>query len=347
VSDGNSEEAMSVSGPHHAADIVTSAERLQVSVIIVSWNVVDEVLACLSALVDASKGVSLDITVVDNASHDGTADAVGRAFRHVRVIANHENVGFARACNQGIRQTRGPYVLLINPDCLIAADACQRMVAYLTSHPQVGVVGPRVRRADGSDDLRSPRRLPTLWSDLCDRSRLAEFFPRSRLFAWHHLPAWDRSTSGEVEGLSGACLMLSRRALDAVGLLDEGFFLFGEDADLCLRLRRAGWQVHYTGSAVVVHQGGASMRQVSDRVALWALASRQRFFRKHRSRLYALMHRVLNAFLAIAKMTLLAPLAIASTKHRHKIWLQWRLLRWCCRGSNVDEMGAPVEDVLP
>ncbi len=320
-----------------------SGDNVLMSVVIVSWNVAAELVACVASLVDSIKGVAWDVTVVDNASHDGTAQLIGRAYPAVRVIANTHNAGFARACNQGIRQTRGEYVLLLNPDCRVVGPACTDMTAYLASHSHVGALGPRVQRLNGRDDLRSPCRLPTLWSDLCDRSGLAGFFPRSRLFDGHHLPAWDRSTSGGVEGLSGACLMLARPALDAVGLLDEDFFLFGEDADLCLRLRQAGWQVHFTGSAVVVHQGGASTRQVRDAAALCALASRQRFFRKHRGRFYAIMHRILNVFLAVAKIAVLALLAIAFPKQRYKVRLQLRLLRWCCTAENPCELVVPAE----
>ena len=313
-----------------------------ISVVIVSWNVVGELSACLAALSATVKDASCDVTVVDNASGDGTVETVRRAFPSVQVIANAQNVGFARACNQGVQQTQGEYVLLLNPDCRVVGDACTQLAAYLVSHPEVGAVGPRVQRPDGTDDLRSPRRLPTLWSDFCDRSGLAERFPRSRLLAGR-LPGWDRSSSGSVEGLSGAAMMLRRSALDQVGLLDEGFFLFGEDADLCLRLRQSGWAVHFVGTAQVVHIGGASSGQVRDMAALCALASRQRFFRKHRGRLYALMHRVVNAFLAVAKMTVLAPLAIAVPKLRRKIWLQWRLLRWCFRGGNPHELVVPAK----
>ncbi len=312
-----------------------SSGQPSLSVVIVSWNAVAELLACLAALRAAMKSMPLDITVVDNASHDGTAEAVARSFPGVHMIGNTTNVGFARACNQGIRQSTGDYVLLLNPDCCVVGNACGQMAAYLASHAQVGALGPRIQRHDGSDDLRSPRLLPTLWSDFCDRSGLADAFPRSRLVARHHLPGWDRSSTGSVECLSGACMMLRRSVLLQVGLLDEGFFLFGEDADLCLRVRQAGWQVYYLGTAFVVHKGGASTSQVRDQAALFAVASRQRFFRKHRGALYGLLHRLINAILAAARLVVLAPLAVVSHYQRTRLRRQWRLLRWCLSGGEV------------
>jgi GT2 family glycosyltransferase len=319
------------------ASAVGARQTRRISVIIVTWNVAREALDCLSALYANSAGLSFDTTVVDNASRDGTVAAIAGSFPNVSMVANQQNVGYARACNQAIRRTTGDYIVLLNPDCLLAAGACARLAAYLDADAQAGVVGPRVRQLDGSDDRRSPCLLPTLWSDLCDRSGLAAAFPRSRVWAGHRLPAWDRSRSGVVEGLSGACLMLRRQALDAVGLLDEGFFLFGEDADLFLRLRQAGWQVHYCGAAEVMHQGGASTRQARDMAALHALISRQRFFRKHRGQAYALVHRVVNVGLAAAKLLAVAlPAAVSATSWR-TLRLQWRILRWCTTGHAGQE----------
>jgi N-acetylglucosaminyl-diphospho-decaprenol L-rhamnosyltransferase len=311
------------------------SEKPTLSVVIVGWNSASELPACLDALAASVKDLPFGVTVVDNASHDGTAEATERSFPGVHVIRNATNVGFARACNQGIRQSHAEYVLLLNPDCRVVGDACERMAAYLASHPEAGAVGPRIQDNDSADDLHSPRLLPTLWSDFCDRSGLADRFPRSRFAARHHLPEWDRTSAGSVECLSGACMMLRRSALAQVGLLDEGFFLFGEDVDLCLRVRQAGWQVCYLGTALVVHRGGASTSQARDQAALYAVASRQRFFRKHRGAFYALLHRLINATLAAARVVIVAPLAVASPSQRARLRRQWRLLRWCLVGGQI------------
>jgi hypothetical protein len=321
--DGHSEEAMSGAG----------AAQHTLSIVIVSWNSANELAACLAALAAAAHDAPCDVTVVDNASHDGSVDLVARSFPDVHLIANSRNAGFASACNQGIRQSQGVYVLLLNPDCRVVGDACAQMSAYLSAHAEAAAVGPHIQRSDGADDLRSPRRLPTLWSDFCDRSGLSEAWPRSPVFAAHHLPRFDRGVTSAVECLSGACIMLRRSALNDIGLLDDGYFLFGEDADLCLRLRQADWQVHYLGAARVIHQGGASTNQARDQVALYALASRQRYFRKHRGAFYAFLHRAVNAILAAARVIVLAPVAVPVPGLRARLRRQWALLRWCLNGA--------------
>ena len=221
---------------------------VQVSVIIVSWNVIQKVLMCLETLYASSARLAIDVTVVDNASSDGTVEAVQRAFPQTQVIANSANAGFACACNQGVRWTNGRFVLLLNPDCYLVPDACAAMAGYLADHPEVAAVGPRLQRPDGTTDWHNPRRLPTLWSDFCNWTGLAEAFPTSCAVAGHRMPNWDRSQTGEVTCLSGACLMVSRCALEQVGLLDEDFFLFGEDAiSACVSGRQVGssttWEV--------------------------------------------------------------------------------------------------------
>jgi N-acetylglucosaminyl-diphospho-decaprenol L-rhamnosyltransferase len=318
----------------HPRDGKESVTVHDLSIIIVSWNVAEDVCACLQAL-DSTTQTSHETFVIDNASHDGTVERVRLLFPQTHVIANTTNAGFARACNQGIKQSSGAFVLLINPDCVVSAHACDALLAYARSHPAVGVVGPRLMRPDGANDLHNPRLLPTLWSDFCDRTGLADAFPHSRLVAAHHLPQWDRASCGPVEGLSGACMMLRRQALADICLLDEGFFLFGEDADLCLRLRKSGWDVHYVGTAPVVHSGGASTSQNRASAALYALQARQRFFLKHRGLSYARLHRVLNAGIAACKIAAMIVPACAILSYRKRSQTQWRLLQWCVQGRQA------------
>jgi len=307
----------------------------RVSAIIVTWNVAQEALACIEALYASGDGIELDVTVVDNASSDGTVDLVQRRYPGLKVIGNHDNLGFACACNQGVRQSEGECVLFVNPDCLVTAGCCALLASYLTNHPDVGAVGPRLLRPDGRDDWCSPRQLPTLWSDLCDHSGLANLLPQSPVFAAHRLPLLDRHASSDVIALSGACFMVRRDALVGIGLLDERFFMFGEDVDLCLRLRQAGWKLHFLGEARAVHGGGASTKQVADEMVLHAVASRHHFFHKHRGRLYATLYRVAHTVLAGAKLAFLVP-ATTTGDRRRRARLQWRLLRFCMQGCRQD-----------
>lgn len=303
------------------------------SIVIVTWNVRPLALACLASLHAAV--CPEQVIVVDNASNDGTVEAVRAAYPAVHVIANSANAGFARACNQGICQATGEFVLLLNPDCLVLGAACTLLVVHLRDHPAAGAAGPRLLRPDGNLAPHNPRRPPTLWRDLCERSGLSERRPHSPLFCGTLAPGWQHRSSGAVEGLSGACLLLRRQALAQAGLLDEGFFLFGEDADLCVRLRRAGWQLDYVAEAALTHVGGASTRQDRRRAALHALAARQRYFCKHRGSVYALAHRVLNAGLAASKIVVLGAPALIARSSRERLRTQWQLLRWCVRNRQT------------
>jgi GT2 family glycosyltransferase len=299
----------------------------------VTWNVRDQVLACLDAIARTTTGLPCQVLVVDNASSDGAVEAIRSAHPDVGVIINNENVGFARACNQGISRADGRFILLLNPDCLLIGDACAQLAERLLTQRTTGVAGPHILRMDGSDDPSSPRRLPTLWSDVCDRARLSDVFAGSRFFAGHRLPEWDRRASGDVEALSGACMMLRRAALDQIGLLDEAFFVFGEDNDLCVRMGQAGWKVHYLGAASVVHAGSASTRQIPEATALYAFDGRQIFFRKHRGAAYALVHRFLNGTLATVKWCCFSVGAVFSSHYRSRAWIQRRVLARCMSGS--------------
>jgi len=232
------------------------------AVVIVSYNCREALRECLRALPTGH-----EVVVVDNASADGSAALVRAEFPAVTLIANDTNRGFAAACNQGIRATTAPFILLLNPDTVVTATAWETLAAVLRAEPQVGACGPRILNPDGSPQI-SCRRFPTWW-----RMSLAELGLRR----FYHV-AQPRA---EVEQLMGACLLLRRAALEQIGLLDERFFLYFEEVDLCLRLHQAGWRVRFVPGAAIVHQGGQSSRH--DRAA--ARAHRYRslfeFYRKH------------------------------------------------------------------
>jgi N-acetylglucosaminyl-diphospho-decaprenol L-rhamnosyltransferase len=227
------------------------------SIIIVSYNCRDALRQCLASL-PAGR-----VVVVDNG---GDADFVRREFPAVNFIANDSNRGFAAACNQGIRATTEPFVLLLNPDTVVTRSALEQLLAVM-SDKRIGACGPRIRNADGSPQI-SVRRFPTL-----GRLVLAEFGLRGRYYVTR--PGTD------VDQLMGSCLLLRRAALEEIGLLDERFFVYFEEVDLCLRLKQAGWRVVFAPDAEITHIGGQSSQ--TDRTA--SLRYRYRslfeFYRKH------------------------------------------------------------------
>ena len=249
----------------------------RVAVVVVSFEASETLLAGLDAL-RSHASLPLELVVVDNASTDGSADAVRARRPEALLIANTENVGFARACNQGWRASRAAHVLFLNPDAELTAGAVEALVGLLEDRPAVGAAGPRTRGSDGTIQVStgpdlSPlaelrqRRL-VLGVALREARALAE---AEALHAREHEPAW----------VSGSCLVARRAALEAVGGFDERFFLYEEDADLCRRLREAGWGVVFTPAANVMHHLGRSMSKTPRRARLEYHRSHLLYYRKH------------------------------------------------------------------
>jgi N-acetylglucosaminyl-diphospho-decaprenol L-rhamnosyltransferase len=254
-----------------------SATVPKVTAIVVAYNTRDDVLACLGAL-ERHAGLPFEAVVVDNASADGTVAAVRAAQPAVQVIANVENVGFARACNQGIRAARASYVLLINGDAEVRPGAVEALVGLLDARPDVGVVAPRTRNEDGTPQVSFGRHLTPVgeW-----RQRRLVRGVRAREPRALRVAEETGSREQEPGWVSGACMLARREAVASVGLFDEGFFLYEEDVDLCLRLRCAGWRIVFTPAAEVVHRLGRSMETAPERSRLEYHRSHLRFYRKH------------------------------------------------------------------
>jgi GT2 family glycosyltransferase len=276
---------------------------MDLSIIIVNWNTRDLLKQCLlwlqrslhtreSSDVPASRPFGVETFVVDNASTDASVSMVRDQFPWVRLIKNPENVGFARANNQALRVCRGRYVLLLNSDTELRPGALAALFAFMAAHPGTGACGPRLLNADGTLQI-SCHPLLTPWREFW---RLV-FLDRLLPLATYPLARWDTAQPHQVEVLKGACLMLRRDALDQVGLLDERYFMYTEEMDLCCRLLQAGWDLYWVPRAEVVHHGEASTRQVAEDMYIQLYRSKVQFHRKFggqaRSRLFKI-------FLALA-----------------------------------------------
>jgi len=227
------------------------------SIIIVSWNTRDLLENCLSSILANPPATPFEIWVVDNASTDGSSGLVRERFPQVHLIENRENRGFSRANNQAMQQCAGKYVLLLNPDTLVESGALQALVDFLDQHPGVGGVGPSILNPDGSmQNMSHPR--PTLSRELWRLFHLDAIVP----YAEYPRTKWETNQAQEVDVLTGACLLLKKEVLDQVGFLDEDYFIYSEEVDLCYRIQRAGWRLYWFPQANVVHFGGQSTRQV-------------------------------------------------------------------------------------
>lgn len=245
------------------------------SIVIASWNTREMLAACLQSVYGAQGSLDLDTIVVDNASGDGSVDLVRERFPQASLIANPTNAGFARANNQGIRQSCGHYILLLNSDTKVHPGALEAVTAFMDRHPQAGTCGPLLLSADGSLQV-SCYLAPTPMREFWRLSFLDQVWRR----ASYDQLSWDRHTPRRVDAIKGACLVLRREALDEVGLLDESYFMYTEEIDLCHRLGQAGWQVWWVPQAVVTHYGGASSSQVSETMYVQLYRSKVQFHRK-------------------------------------------------------------------
>lgn len=255
------------------------------SVIIVNWNVRDLLRRCLESVFASPFGGSLEVLVVDNASADGSGEMVRTEFPQVHLIANAENRGFPAANNQGLALARGRYILLLNPDTEVVGDALQAMVAFADAHPDVGVVGPQLLNPDGSVQS-SRRRFPTLATALWESTWLQPYAPRRLLERYYVLDRPDDEIQ-DVDWVTGAALMVRREAVEEVGPLDEGFFMYSEELDWCRRFREAGWRVVYLPTARIVHHVGKSSEQVLPARHIHFQTSKVRYFRKYHGPLAA------------------------------------------------------------
>ncbi|MCC7352810.1 MAG: glycosyltransferase family 2 protein [Anaerolineae bacterium] len=313
-------------------------EHPHLSIIIVNWNVLPRLRACLASIYRETTGADalrVETIVVDNASATSPVEALGREFPQVHVIANSQNLGFARACNQGLAQARGRYLFLLNPDTEVQPGALMRLVTCLDSHPRAGAVGPLIRTPSGQVDYLGGRRFPTPWSQTLDWAGITRRWPR---LASHLIPTWDHRSSRIVECLSGAALLLRREALAEVGLLDPAYYLYGEDVDICFRMAQAGWELHYCAEAEIVHWGGESSGQIKPEAALLAQRGNELFFRKHYGLRAVLLHRALIFFIAAVKAILFAGAGLVQplATRRSRLWREARthalMVRWALAG---------------
>jgi N-acetylglucosaminyl-diphospho-decaprenol L-rhamnosyltransferase len=234
-----------------------------VTVVIVNFNAGRALADALASLAPGVGGLPYEVVVVDNHSSDGSADLVPAGDERVRLVRNSANGGFGRAINQGLSLGRAPYVLLLNPDCALKAGAVEVLKQEIDRHPRCALAGPRLLDTDGSLQA-SARGDPTLLTGLFGRtgalSRLFPGLPIVRRNLAADAAIRSGASSVEVDWVSGACMFARRAALDEVGGFDEAYFLYWEDADLCRRLRNAGWHVRYVPAATVVHDVGQSSR---------------------------------------------------------------------------------------
>lgn len=252
----------------------------KLSIIIVNWNTRELLVDALGSIYNAPPPFDFEVIVVDNASSDGSAGAVSRSWPKAILLANAENRGYAEGNNQGLERGTGEYLLLLNPDVVLPPRGLEKAVGLMESRPDLAALGVRLVSPDGTVQ-RSVRGFPTPFSVLWEAIGFSRLFPRSRFFAAYRMGWFSYDREEEVDQPMGTFLLISRRALEDVGLLDERFPIFFNEVDWCFRAKLKGWEILYSPIIDVVHYGGSSTKLVHSRMAWESRNSLLEYYRKH------------------------------------------------------------------
>lgn len=236
-------------------------KRIDLSVVILNFNTVSLTRTCLKTLLASSLGrYTMEVIVCDNGSNDGSREMIKKEFARVVFIDNKRNLGFAAGNNPGIKKAKGRYVLLLNTDTEVPKETLRTMLSYMDEHPEVGASTCKLILSDGSIDPACHRGFPTLWVAFTYVMKLERLFPKTRLFGEYHQGYKDFSTVHDVDCISGAFFLVRHEVIKTVGLLDEDYFMYGEDIDWAYRIRGHGWRITYNPTATILHKKKQSGR---------------------------------------------------------------------------------------
>lgn len=321
---------------------------MKLSIIIVNYNVKYFIEQAIVSVQNALKNIDGEIIVVDNNSTDGSTEMIRRKFPQVILIENQENRGFSAANNQGIRIARGEYILLLNPDTVVQEDTFEKTLHFMDQHPEAGALGVKMLDGKGNFLPESKRGLPTPMVAFYKLSGLSTIFPRSRIFNRYHLGYLDENTVHEVEVLAGAFMLLRKSVLEKTGLLDEDYFMYGEDIDLSYRIIKAGYKNYYFPQTRIIHYKGESTKKSSLNYVRIFYQAMIIFARKHfspgQARLFTLLIHVaiyLRALMAVIHRLLsvaLPPIVDAIVIY---IGLYWIKNFWALNIKNAPEYYPP------
>jgi GT2 family glycosyltransferase len=310
---------------------------MDLSVVVVNWNTKELLLQCLDSFYHKMEEIKAEVFVVDNGSVDRSVVAVREHFPEVILIQNQKNLGFARANNQALRQSKGKYLLLLNPDTRVKPGAIEKLVSFMEGHPEAGTVGAQLLNADGSKQ-NSIANFPSLATELLNKNLLRWLFPK-------RFPGKERDYLGPVavESVIGACMMARRNAVRQVGWLDEDYFLFLEETDWCFRMKRAGWEIYHVPQAEIYHFQGRSAESEKKKAKLEYYRSRYHFFKKNRGRIsWSILFlgvgmKLTVELLSMVILCLLTFFVMKQWRRRFSIlvYLLWWHLRGCPEGMGL------------
>lgn len=261
------------------SEVSQGASAPIVSCVVINYNTREQTSAFLRSLHQTTNGIATQVIIVDNGSQDGSVESFRSEFTTADVIDTGENLGFARGVNLGVSRADGRYILLLNPDMIVLPGSIQALLDFAEAHPKYGIYGGRTLRRDGGLEPSSCWGAPTLWSLFTFATMLSTIFSRSPVFDPESLGRWQRDTAREVEIVTGCLLLIRRQLFLEVGGMDEDYFLYGEDAEFSLRVRRLGWKAVIVPAAVMIHEVGGSTADTGDKTSM-VLAGKVTMFRK-------------------------------------------------------------------
>ncbi len=244
-------------------NLVGEERLLDLSISVVNWNTKDILRNCLKSIYVSTHKIDYEIFVVDNASSDGSPEMVEKTFPKVKLIRNKENLGFAKANNQVIKLGNGRYILLLNSDTIVLDEALDKMVEFMNDHPDAGAAGCRLLNSDGTLQV-SASEFPRLFSLYWTNSLLRRIFPKKKVGAVISEPHFYSRTQ-EVDWILGAAFILPKSVIKQIGSLDDEFFMYGEEVDLCYRIKKSGWKIYFYPEAKIIHLLGVSEKKVNDK----------------------------------------------------------------------------------
>lgn len=254
---------------------------VDVSIIIVNWNVRELLANCLRSIEQYNSLFNYEVIIIDNHSSDNSVQFLRKNFPFVKIIENKENYGFARANNQGIIEAIGRYILLLNPDTFWIDNSLECIIAFMDKNCKVGVLGPKLLNKDRETiQYWGARRLPSALDTFFEYSKLSSLFPRNKLLNRQLIGNWDHKDSREVQCLSGACLFIRRETIQEVGLLDEQYPLYKEDTDWCHRVHLTKWKMYYLSDVQLVHIGSQSSLQNRGPATIKGIQGTYRYYSK-------------------------------------------------------------------
>lgn len=296
---------------------------MDVSIIIVNWNTREITRQCLRSIYEQTAGITFEVVVVDNASEDGSVEMICSDFPQAILIKNTVNKGFAAANNQGMAVTKGRYTLLLNSDTLVLDNAIAKSIAFADQHPEAAVVGCRVLNLDKTLQPTCFM-FPSLLNMVLSSIYLYKLYPRSRFFGREKMTWWDRSDIREVDVVTGCFMLVRKEAIDQVGMMDEDFFMYGEETDWCYRFRQAGWQRLYAPVAQIIHLGGQSSAKVRGEMLVQLRVSIIKFMKKHYGYLSSIFSGLLTVLFFAFRLPIWIFVAVSNGKQREQAMVRVR-----------------------